>query len=1140
MKKYLYLSFFLSCLFITSTNAQIVPDNTLGDENSVVTPLDSQGSPIDFIEGGATRGANLFHSFQEFNVNTGRGAYFNNPTGIENILSRVTGNNISNINGVLGVFGGSANLFLINPNGIIFGNNASLDLGGSFFASTADSLLFDNDFEFSASNPTAPSLLTVNIPIGINFREQPGDIVNNSVANGVGLSVAEGKNISLVGGNVSFDGGTIFASGANVQLGGLTEAGTVNINEDSSLTFPDGVARGDVFLANNSLTAVSDRGGGSININARNFELTSGSNIIAAITSSDSLDTQAGDIVINATNNVLLNEASFIANFLGDNALGKTGNIDITARNISFLNGGNVFNVSNGRGDTGNITLTASADILFDGIELGIRSGVQNFLNNPEATGNVGDINLESNNLSVTNGGQILSLVTGVANGGNINLDIANSINIDGFGEIISSDGTLSLLASQISSQVAFSGVGDSGDINLNTQNLSITNNGELNVSIAGLGNGGDININADTVLVDGGILADELGNTILPPSSIGTVTLGGLSDFNPNNIEANAGNIGISTNSLVISNGGAIDAGVSSIGNGGNIVLNATEFVEVSNGTVEANVISQGIGEGNGGSLEINTARLFLTDEALISASVLGTGNAGNLVLNATDFIDISNSSVIANIFLDGVGDAGGLEINTTKLSLTDGAFITASVSGTGNAGSIIINVLDTVEVTDNSLISVNILENAIGNSGNIEINTANLSLMGGSVLTGSSRGQGNAGSIVITATDKVFLENSLINSNIGNPDGIAAVGNVGNIQIEAREIEFTDTAQIQAGLFSGATGEPGIVSLTATESISLRGENTGIFSNNDPNSFGDASNTQLFAQTITFDDGAGIRATNFGNGNGGNVSITANNLSLNRNNSISGSTVSGTGGIVDLKITENLILRSENQISARAFNDANGGNLTIDTEFIIAFPNGNNDIFANAERGEGGNINITAESLFGIQERALNSVTNDINASSEFGLQGNITINTPEVDPTSGLIELPQAVTDPSDQISQNPCEQTIGSEFIITGKGGIPPSPHNNLSSDVVRVDLAEVIPTESQGNVGANTIRPNSIRQNGVSPNDNFPEATENDEDEIPEEIVVAQGWIFNDQGEVMLTAYDPTQTGVKLRSCTKKS
>lgn len=157
--------------------AQIVPDSTLGAERSIVTPnVNIKDVPSDLINGGATRGANLFHSFQEFNIREGRGAYFSNPTGVENIFSRVTGGNPSNILGRLGVLG-NANLFFLNPNGIIFGANASLDIPGSFLGSTANSFNFPDGSQFSATNPAAAPLLSVSVPLGVQYNNQPSAIV---------------------------------------------------------------------------------------------------------------------------------------------------------------------------------------------------------------------------------------------------------------------------------------------------------------------------------------------------------------------------------------------------------------------------------------------------------------------------------------------------------------------------------------------------------------------------------------------------------------------------------------------------------------------------------------------------------------------------------------------------------------------------------------------------------------------------------------------------------------------------------------------------------------------------------------------------------------------------------------------------
>ena len=298
-----------------------------------------------------------------------------------------------------------------------------------------------------------------------------------------------------------------------------------------------------------------------------------------------------------------------------------------------------------------------------------------------------------------------------------------------------------------------------------------------------------------------------------------------------------------------------------------------------------------------------------------------------------------------------------------------------------------------------------------------------------------------------------------------------------------------------------------------------------------------GNAGDLNVTTEQLIIRDGAEISANSEGEGSGGNLFLRVNSLTLSNQASILASTESGEGGNVILQVDDNLMLRNNSLISAEATNSANGGNLTIDTDLIVAFPNQNNDIIANAEQGNGGNINITTEALFGIEERPLNPFTNDINASSEFGLQGGVSINTPDVDPTSSLIELPQAVGDPSDQISQNPCQQGAGSEFIITGKGGLPPNPNENLNSDAVQVDLVEPLPQplslgqrslasyadarsdrsykERGARVGANAIHPTNI-----TPEDST------------SEVVPAMGWVFNNKGEVTLTAYNPTNTGIQ--------
>jgi filamentous hemagglutinin family protein len=320
--------------------AQITPDNTLGDENSVVNTRDATS---DSIDGGAIRGQNLFHSFQEFNVDAGRGVYFSNPEAVTNIFSRVTGNDVSNILGTLGV-DGAANLFLINPNGIIFGEGASLDVNGSFAATTASGVEFGEQGSFDAINPQIPQLLTIN-PSAYLFTQiqETATIESKSlVATGetsqgtevLGLRVRDGQDLFLLGGDITLDGSRLNAFGGKVQLGGLKEPGEVRLDADGSFIFPENVARGDVSLTNQSRVDVQgDRG--SIKIEARNINLSNFSFLIAGIESnSEQVNPQAGNIILSATNNIEILDNSRIRNSVGFNTTGNAGNIEISSNSL--------------------------------------------------------------------------------------------------------------------------------------------------------------------------------------------------------------------------------------------------------------------------------------------------------------------------------------------------------------------------------------------------------------------------------------------------------------------------------------------------------------------------------------------------------------------------------------------------------------------------------------------------------------------------------------------------------------------------------------------------------------------------------------------------------------------------------------
>lgn len=1026
-----YCQIILVSLFCLSTKTTISHAQVTSDV-TVDTQVNQNGNTAE-ITGGATRGDNLFHSFQDFSVGMGNEAFFNNADSIANIFSRVTGGNISNIDGLIRA-NGSANLFLINPVGILFGEGAGLSLGGSFYGSTADSILFQ-DGEFSATDLDNPPILTVNAPIGFSFRDNPGDISTDQSE----LIVNNGQSIFLLGGNLNFVGGVLGALDGRVELGGLTESGTVNINNNGSLDFPEAVARGDISLANSARIFVAGDEGGSIEINARNLSITSGSFLAAGINVDSGFpDAQAGDIVINLTEDLVIDglDSESPININNQNfGTGNGGNVEVDARNVTFSNGGNIAIFNSGTGNIGDVTITATEDISFDGASDIAQSGIANFFDE-QTTGSIGNINLTAQNFNLTNGGSISSQVSENSDSGNINLNIADTIRVDGFVSLTGSDETLTTaLPSSIVSRVG--GNGNSGNINIETQNLSLSKQGLISTVNSGQGNAGDININVD---------------------------------------------------SLSVTEGGRIDGTISGMGNGGNILINASDNISIDgdrsdlNTAIFADINPGGVGEA--GNIEINTARLSV-DNAFISADVSGDGNGGNITISTTDSIELSNSGLIqADVLQGGRGNGGNLNIETEQLTLNDRSQITADI-----------------------------FEGALGNGGNLNLDS-NQIILNNAFISSNVLGDGNGGNIIISTTDSIELSNnSLIQAAVNQ----GSIGNGGNLNLETEQLTLNDGSLIGATTFG--IGNAGTVTIRANDSINLSGitefSRGGIFASALEGN-GNGGNVDIFTDQLTISDGAIISASNFssrgvagggsapGTGEPGNIRIVANSLRLENEGRIEARTQAetGDGANIDLEIVESIFLMGSSFISAEAVNNANGGNINIDTNNIVAFPDGNNDIIASAAQGQGGNIDITAEFILGIQERPLSLDTNDINASSEFGLDGNISISTPDINTLQSLTELPRNVVDPQ-QLTAQACsdnrETAATNSFAISGKGGILPAPDQPLNSANISID-------GQNNNATSNSPQQILISKGKITP---------------------ARGVEITEEGKIILTAYRTT-------------
>ena len=1070
-------------LQIDSVGAQqITSDGTTG------TTVTSDGNNFT-IQDGTRNGSNLFHSFQDFSVPTGGSAFFDNANDISNILSRVTGGNLSNIDGLIRA-NGSTNLFLINPAGIIFGEGASLAIGGSFYGSTAESILFD-DGEFSAVNNLDAPILTINAPIGLNFRDNPSDIVTNGTENAIDtvdfslLAVAEDQSINLIGGNIDLNNTILFAPGGNIELGGLQTSGTVNINDNGGLSFPENIARGNISLDNSQIFAdfSNDGEGGSINLNANNIELLNASFLRTGIDAgSGFVGAQAGDINLNATGTIDISGGEGIFNQVVVGGIGNAGDIKITTDSLTLRDGGGISSTTQGTGNGGNINLVGRSLLLENGARIDTRTFGQ---------GDAGTISMDiSENVSFANNSGALSQV-GITQGEQ--------------GEIIR-------------------GEGNAGNIEVTTANLSLTGGSQLTAGVFGNGDAGEVIINAtESVLFQGTNQSTGLSSGV-----INNVASGGV---------GNAGDIKITTDSLTLRDGGGISSGTEGTGNGGNINLvgrslllengariNASTFGQGDAGSVSINAsesitldrtpdgeFSTGIfntvaagAQGQGGAIDVTTTNLSIANGAVINAGTFGEGDGGSILVNASESITL-NGAIPDGQFVSGIGSAvaagakgkgGGVDVTTTNLSISNGAIINAGTSGEGNGGSILVNASESITLdgtTPNGQFSSGIFNTvaagAIGQGGGIDVTTTNLSIANGAGINAGTSGEGDGGSILVNAGESITLDGTTPNgqfvSGIFNTVAAGAIGQGGGIDVTTNNLSIANGAAINAG--TSGEGDGGSILVNASESITLDGItpnelSSGIGSSVEIGAIGNGGSVEINTPNLIIANGAGIFASTEGDGDGGNIT---------------------------LNISDRLELRENSSISVEASEpNTNGGDITINAAdgFVVAFPNENegngSDISAFSRGGEGGNIIIEAQGVLGIEERDAipGNNTNDIDASGTIE-DGSVEITSATTDAIQGANQLPSIPVEPGETVVQA-CSTQRGianSNLVIKGKGGVPSSPDAILSSEIIRIN-GEAINSQSPNR---EDIQPISTSKG---------------------DIILARGVEITEDGGIVLTAY----------------
>ncbi|MBP0001267.1 MAG: S-layer family protein [Cyanobacteria bacterium SID2] len=959
-------------VFPAQIAAQIVPDDTLPNASRI----DRVGEILN-ITGGTEAGTNLFHSFEDFNVRTGETARFDNATSIDNIITRVTGGRVSEIDGLLQA-NGNANLFLINPRGWIFGANASLDIGGSLWVSTANALQFDDGAMFSAIEPQTP-LLSVNVPVGLQYGRSPASIQLQQAL----LRLEHNRTLSLLGGNVLLNGTTIEVPGGSIELGGLADMGTVALNDRSMVVrFDEGVDRADVTLLDGAQIDVRDDRDGQISIEARNVSLEASALQAGIVEERGVPGASAGDIDIRATGRFSVSQNSKIVNQVSENSLGMGGDISIEADSV-FLSDSAVSVATRGRGDAGHITVRSRENVVL------------------------------TSQMDRSSGGMGAPPMMGSRPGNPQNPmpDTPANMPIGLFSSVLSN------------------ATGNGGNIHIETPELQVEGGAQISSDTFGAGHGGLVRINANQLTVRG--------------SNISAVTDG-------------------------VGNGGQLDVRV----------RDRIELAQILNLPTRLDSVVRSNATGDGGSIIVETGELAVLNGAVVTADTFGRGNSGNITIRTTESVTLSGrsgartSAILAAVRPNAEGNGGYIDINTPHLFLIDGGNIDTGTDSLGGSGNIVLRATESIELSSPnsntpSTIRAQVNTRGTGSGGNITIETVRLSLRDGGQISTATFGDGVGGNLEVRATDS-----------------IEAVGLGGNV--------LSDNG-------SDGSAIPSIVTDAEGNAIS------GLFASSP--GVEDAGALVIETDRLSVRDGAQISVSSRQQGTTGDLNIRAERLLLD-GGTLSAQTVEGDNANIPIE-SRNLQLRRGSNITTNATGSATGGNISIQTDTLVALEN--SDISANAEFSSGGRVTIESQGIFGTAFRDRTTSESDITATSLLGaaFSGTVDIREPEVETTSGLVELPNEPIDISGLVVDRCAALRSGSEFVVTQRGGLPEDPIRGLLPLRLWRDTRPLVVSETES---SSSIEPVVA----------------------PDTIQEATGWQVNADGSVELVS--GRSTSLALPSC----
>ena len=684
MKSALFV--FLSSLLSSLTlHAEITLDGTLGSRIALEGPDYTIGAKL-----GQQHGSNLFHSFEKFNLNATESATFSGPNHINSIISRVTGGYASSIDGTLRSLIPNADVYFINPAGIMFGANAKLDVQGSFHASTADTLHLQYGGEFNARHPQE-SLLTVAPVSAFGF------LTDSSAAlhiQGSHIEVPAGNNLSFVASNLQINQAKLTTNGGNLHLASIAQAGKIQWQPEESIS---SLQLGDITIRDSQIMTTGKPAGGDIDIHA---------------------------------SHLLIENSSLEANTISK----KGKDIDIQVDNLTITHGGRLSTTTFGAGNSGDIKIRATDSIRLSGI--GSQGQGSALIANSGSsrvkwvTGDGGTIELQARQLELTDGAQIGATTFGSGDAGKINLKIAERITFSGEDKRGISSGILALTTH----------TGSAGNIELETNQFILREGTRISSQSSGSGQSGDIQIQAsDLVRLEGMNSAGE-GSFIIANAS------GDLDNA------GDGGTIALTAGHLQLSDGAQIGTATFGTGQGGMLNINVSGNVKFSGedktGFRSGLFTTSDFGAtGNAGTIRLNAGNLSLTDKAEINVSTLGNGQGGHVEIQADTLTLTENSTITAHS--ESQSNAGHLVLKIAEqLKMRNSAITTQANSADG--GNILLTTPSYLYLV-NSQISTSVNKD-FGSGGNITLKPEFLVLDNSQVFAKAKKGQG--GHIDITTT--------------------------------------------------------------------------------------------------------------------------------------------------------------------------------------------------------------------------------------------------------------------------------------------------------------------------------------------------------------------------------------------------